>query len=195
MTPGELNLLSDERLVRIFKDGDEQAFEVLCGRYERVIQALSHTFFIFCGDGDDLKQEGLFGLLSAVNRFDENKEGASSFGTFAHTCIRARLLNAVNGEKKEKRLADTLSVSFDDLFAEEGDSASASVEDTVINSESVKEKVKKIKKTLSPFEIKVFELYLEGYSYTEIAEILKKRAKSVDNALQRIKDKSRKAKR
>ena len=194
MAISDLNELSDENLVQIFRRGDERAFEVLCSRYDRVIRALSQTFFIFSGDRDDLRQEGLFGLLYAANRFDEKKDGASSFGTFAYTCIRARLLNAVNGEKTEKRLADKRSVSFEELFSEENGSVISSIEDAVIDDESVREKVVKIKKNLSAFEERVFDLYLEGYSYTEIAEILNESVKSVDNALQRIKDKSKKEK-
>ena len=193
MSISDLNGITDEKLVSKFKGGDEQAFEALCLRYDRFIRAISQTFFIFCGDRDDLRQEGLFGLLYAANKFDEKKEGASSFKTFAYTCIRARILNAVNGEKAGKRLADTLSVSIEETFSEGNGPGRVSVEEEVIDSESVRERVAAIRKNLSHFEIKVFDLYLEGYSYTEIAAILDKPTKSVDNALQRIKEKAKKS--
>ena len=41
-------------------------------------------------------------------------------------------------------------------------------------------------------EKEVLELYLEGKDYTEIAKLLGKTDKSIDNALQRIKGKIRK---
>ena len=41
-------------------------------------------------------------------------------------------------------------------------------------------------------EKEVLELYLEGNDYTEIAKMLGKTDKSIDNALQRIKAKIRK---
>jgi RNA polymerase sporulation-specific sigma factor len=42
---------------------------------------------------------------------------------------------------------------------------------------------------LSDLEAHVLHLYLEGKSYQDIAESLKRRVKSIDNALQRIKRK------
>ena len=44
-------------------------------------------------------------------------------------------------------------------------------------------------KNLSSFETKVLVLYLQGRSYFEIAHVLDKPEKSIDNALQRIKRK------
>ena len=193
MPISDLNGYSDEKLVQLYKEGQELAFEVLCGRYDRVIRALSQPFFLFCGDDEDLRQEGFLGLLSAVNRYDSERAGASSFGTFAYTCIRARILNAVNGEKAEKRLAGTMSVSIEDLFLREEYLYPISPEETVIGSENLKEISAKIRQSLSSYEKKVFDLYLEGYSYVEIANILKKSNKSVDNALQRIKEKTKKS--
>ena len=191
MQVSELNGFSDEKLVQFYKEGDELAFEVLCKRYDRFIRAISHTFFLFCGDDEDLRQEGFFGLLSAVNHYDVNKEGASSFKTFAYTCVRARILNAVNGEKTEKRLIGAFSVSIEETFSEVENAYLVSPEEMAIGSENVREITARIRGRLSPFEKKVFDLFLEGCSYTEIAAILNKPVKSVDNALQRIKDKSK----
>ena len=49
--------------------------------------------------------------------------------------------------------------------------------------------LEKAKEDLSPFELKVLHLFLEGYSYIEISEKLSKPAKTCDNALQRIRKK------
>ena len=40
-------------------------------------------------------------------------------------------------------------------------------------------------------EKEVLNLYLEGYNYTQIAKIMEKTPKSIDNALQRIRQKIR----
>ena len=50
---------------------------------------------------------------------------------------------------------------------------------------------KEIKSKLSAMERKVLDLYLKGYGYQKIAEILGKTPKSADNALQRIRAKVR----
>ena len=44
-------------------------------------------------------------------------------------------------------------------------------------------------KNLSSFETRVLVLYLQGRSYFEIANVLDKPEKSIDNALQRVKKK------
>jgi RNA polymerase sporulation-specific sigma factor len=49
-----------------------------------------------------------------------------------------------------------------------------------------------ILKILSPFERKVFSQMLLGYDYVQIADLLNKPVKSIDNAIQRIKLKVKK---
>ena len=51
--------------------------------------------------------------------------------------------------------------------------------------------IEDIKGTLTDFELQVFELMLSYFKYGEIAEILDKEKKQVDNAMQRIKNKVR----
>ena len=63
-----------------------------------------------------------------------------------------------------------------------------------INAEDEKDLVKEVGKVLTDFEIQVFELKINGFDYKEIAEILDKDIKAVDNALQRIKLKIKKIK-
>ena len=46
-----------------------------------------------------------------------------------------------------------------------------------------------MKKSLSPLENRVLQLYLDGNGYMDIARILGKTPKSIDNALQRIRGK------
>jgi RNA polymerase sporulation-specific sigma factor len=66
------------------------------------------------------------------------------------------------------------------------------IEEAVIEKASYQQMYEKIQGYLSSMEKEVLELYLEGKDYTEIAKILGKTDKSIDNALQRIKGKIRK---
>ncbi len=179
-------LLSDEQLVENFISGDEQSFEILCHRYDRLIKSLSRTFILFGGSDEDLWQEGFLGLLSACKNYDKSRSNASSFSTYAYSCIKNKMLMAVKSEKTDKQKALSTSVSIENLNVDE---KIISPEDTIIDSEYIVEIKKKILSKLSTFERKVFELYLEGYNYLEIAEKLSKSAKSIDNALHRIKEK------
>ena len=62
-------------------------------------------------------------------------------------------------------------------------------EDIVIDQEDLAQIEEKIGEMLSDFEWKVLSLYLKGKSYQEIARLLNRRVKSIDNALQRVKNK------
>ena len=61
----------------------------------------------------------------------------------------------------------------------------------VIEQEVLEEFRKKLKKRLSNLEGQVLGLYLDGNNYIQIAEMLEKSPKSVDNTLQRIRQKIR----
>jgi RNA polymerase sporulation-specific sigma factor len=59
----------------------------------------------------------------------------------------------------------------------------------MFDNEQNNELIEKIKEKLTPLEQQVFELKINNFNYNEIAEILDKDSKSIDNALQRIKNK------
>ena len=65
----------------------------------------------------------------------------------------------------------------------------ADPEVVIISNEDETELITKIKSRLTDFESQVFELKICNFNYKEIAEILDKSPKAVDNALQRIKTK------
>ena len=59
-------------------------------------------------------------------------------------------------------------------------------ESILIDRENVAALENEMKKSLSPLENRVLQLYLDGNGYMDIARILGKTPKSIDNALQRI---------
>ena len=61
--------------------------------------------------------------------------------------------------------------------------------DLVISAERIRALQRHFDDVLSDLEAEVLRLYVEGKSYQEIAELLKRHVKSIDNALQRIKRK------
>ena len=179
--------MTDEELVKLYKDGDEAAFEQLCERFKKLIVSFSRYYGFLCGDTEDLIQEGFLGLMNAARRYDGTKENASSFGTFAYLCIRSKMRNAAVGGINNAQLAkNELSIEGIDIEDE-----TVSPEEKLIEDETLKEKKEKILSRLSEFEKNVFELFLRGDNYVEIAEKLSVSPKSVDNALYRIKEKSR----
>lgn len=186
--------LDDKRLQKLAVEGDRDAEEVLAERYLRLVRICARPLFLAGGDSEDLIQEGTFGLLSAIKNFDP--EDGSSFRTFAEHCIRMRLLSAIKSASRNKHFPLNDGISLEQLSEESSADLSALSEDfrcnpeeLVLARESKEELYAAFSRCLSRFEIKVLDLYLEGLSYREIAERLCKSAKSVDNAVQRIRQK------
>lgn len=175
---------SDELLVQKYKDGEVAVFEIIYAKYKNMIKSCARRFFLVGGDNEDLMQEGVIGLLNAVNTFN----GKTQFSTYAYTCIKNAVITAVNRAQSQKNKALNSSVSIhtitDELFNLYRDP-----EDEVIGRESANELMQNIENALSDFEITVLKLFIDGLSYTEIGERLNKTPKSIDNALQRIKRK------
>lgn len=174
--------LSDNELIALYKKGDTEAFECLYKRYSGLIKKISRSYFLLGGDGDDVVQEGLLGLLKAVNAFSD--EGGASFKTYATTCIITNIRTAVKryGSKGNTPLNFAVAMS-------EETASYPSPDEGIIDEENEKELAAEVKNILSQAEYEVFRLYIEGRSYLEIAALTGESTKSVDNAIQRIKKK------
>ena len=173
---------TDEQLVDIYHDGDEYAFEVIYSRYKSVIEYHANNFFLQGGNRDDLLQEGNIGLVKAVNAY---KSGNASFKTFASTCIKNNILSEVSKDSKKANYPLNESVPLENIESENISGPDPLTH--VIEEENSEEGIKRVRAVLSDFEIKVVEYVLKGYSKNaEIAELMNKDAKSIDNAKQRI---------
>ena len=176
---------SDEALCALAAGGDRGAEEALVLRYHRVVRICARPFFLAGGDSEDLIQEAMFGLLKAIREFDPGRDAA--FRTFAEVCIRNRILTVVSAAGREKHAPLNNSVSMEE---EAGlPDRAFGPEDTLILREEQVERLQRLRTKLSPLERKVLSLYLEGYSYEEIAARVGRSVKSVDNAVQRIRRK------
>ena len=187
-------LHSDQDLLALAARGDSMAEEMLLSRYSRTVRACARPLFLMGGDSEDLIQEGTFGLLSAIRQFDP--DGGAAFKTFAERCIRMRLLSAVKSASRLKHFPLNDGISLEELSEDPGADISTlpelfrhNPEELILAKESREELNAAFSRCLSRFEIKVLDLYLEGLSYREIADRLCRDAKSIDNAVQRIRHK------
>lgn len=193
---------NDNELISMIEENHEDARDILFEKYRPLIVSTAnkmHKTGKYSGlEVNDLIQEGFIGLSNAMIHYNEQKD--TSFYTFAKTCIERRMISLIVSTKrlKHKILNESLSLDdsineYDDVSLEDfvGDSKS-NPENILLNNESKEELIQKIKKHLTDFEEQVFELKINGFNYREIAEILDKTPKAVDNALQRIKIKIRK---
>lgn len=186
-----VNSLTDEQLSQRVAQGDSQAETELVQRYGRLVRACARPLFLAGGDSEDLIQEGMLGLLTAIRSYDPGRD--ARFRTYAEICIRSRLLTAVRAAQGGKHAPLNYSVSYEPpLF--DGTSAhlfssAESPEDVVIGREELKERLDALKGQLSELEAQILAPYLSGLSCGEIAQRVGRSQKSVDNAIQRIRRK------
>lgn len=189
--------LSDNELIELAQAGDEEALEKILLKYKPLVHKKSQPYYMAGGDDDDIVQEGLIGLYSAVMNFD--KEKFPLFKVFAGVCIERRIISAV---KKASRLKHTPLNSYislsDSAFDEETGVQVGEIIDSGLgeNPENIlieREKVLGIEgiisHTLSELEMQVLLCLLSGKSYKETASAVGRDIKAVDNAMQRIKKK------
>lgn len=174
--------LTDEQLISQFRSGDGDSCEELLIRYKYKVLAIARGYFLSDCDTEDLVQEGMFGLYSAIMAFN----GEGSFAPFAYACIRNRILDAFKHTQGNVPALVLQSFSEED---EGGVSLAFSPEDALINSEEIKELNELMKSSLSKLELKAIEMYVEGATMNEIALALKITYKQLDNALSRAKRK------
>ncbi len=191
----DYDIMTDPELQKLAAGGDGNAEECLAERHVRLVRACARPFFLAGGDSEDLIQEGMFGLLSAIRSYDG--QGGSSFKTYAGHCIRNRIISAVKTASSKKHIPLNDRVSLEDILSDKLQTHAAAFpeafrripEEQVLARESEKEFYATFSRCLSKFETEILYLYLEGLSYREIAERLNRDEKSIDNAVQRIRRK------
>lgn len=192
--------LSDGELVQLSRGGDSFATEYLLKKYKNLVRQRARTYFLAGADRDDLVQEGMIGLYKAMRDFDFEKNAA--FKSFAELCIKRQIITAVKASTRKKHIPLNSYVSLSKpVFDDERDSCLEELlsemnqtdpEEIFFRKENAAAMDEKIEQVLSKLEKQVLSFYLEGKSYLEIAEIMNRPPKSIDNALQRIKKKMEK---
>ncbi len=190
------NMPYEYLVMKVQKENDITALEYLINtKCKSLIRKRTRGYFILGADKEDVIQEGMVGLYKAIRDFDPEKE--VSFVAFAELCINRQIISAIKAASRQKHLPLNSSVSMDNPVGDGEDhtyldfisSSDINPEELVIGKESRKNMERAIVNALSKMERRVLALYLKGKSYTEIAVIMDKEEKSIDNALQRIKKK------
>lgn len=180
--------MTDEQLLISARSGDKTAEGELLNRYSTLAKAISAGFFISGATDEDLFQEGMVGLYSAIGGYDLNS--GTNFSTYAYKCIRNAVLDVVKKSLGAKHAALN---NFVPIVEIADDRIISDPEDELIRREQRREFLQKISRILSSFEFKATVMYLDGLSASEIAATMDKSPKSVSNALTRAKLKLQKS--
>ena len=183
---------SDLELHAMYLSGDADAGNELVLRYRRLVKICIRPYFLAGGDSEDLLQEGMIGLLSAIREYDP--DGGSSFHSFAELCIRRRVISAARSASRQKHAPLNDGLSLEQLQSGESQYAFGrvcvpSAEDLVLDRTWADDFIAANSRFLSEFETLILTDYLGGYSYTEMAQRAGRSEKSIDNAIQRIRKK------
>lgn len=197
------NNMSDDELLELINKKDTDALDFLICKYKDLVNSKVNKYFIIGAEKEDIVQEGLIGLYKAIKDYKTDKQ--NSFKSFANLCIERQLITAIKSSNRQKHmpLNSYLSLNMTAFENEDGNNDTQIVDvlentviedplDTITKKEYFSSVENVIDSSLSDFEKKVLNRYVQGESYVKIAERLDAPVKSVDNAIQRIRKKTAK---
>mgnify|MGYP002338594369 FL=1 len=195
--------MSDDELLELINKKDTDALDFLICKYKDLVNSKVNKYFIIGAEKEDIVQEGLIGLYKAIKDYKPDKQ--NSFKSFANLCIERQLITAIKSSNRQKHmpLNSYLSLNMTAFENEDGNNDTQIVDvlentviedplDTITKKEYFLSVENVIDSSLSDFEKKVLNRYVQGESYVKIAERLDAPVKSVDNAIQRIRKKTAK---
>lgn len=190
----DINLLERAQI------GDDKAVEALLEAYKPLVLSRASRYYLTGQDRDDLIQEGMIALFSAVLRCPA--ERYASFSSYAFQAVDNRLIDLVrqNNSQKMQVILEALSLDADlkpgklnsDLsLADIVRSEDIGPDHQIILKETRQRLYTWIQEKLSPREREVLMAFASGDSYKDIAQDLDISVKGVDSALQRARSKLR----
>ena len=197
------NNMSDDELLELINKKDTDALDFLICKYKDLVNSKVNKYFIIGAEKEDIVQEGLIGLYKAIKDYKPDKQ--NSFKSFANLCIERQLITAIKSSNRQKHmpLNSYLSLNMTAFENEDGNNDTQIVDvlentviedplDAITKKEYFSSVENVIDSSLSDFEKKVLNRYVQGESYVKIAERLDAPVNSVDNAIQRIRKKTAK---
>lgn len=193
----EYDNMPDEDIIDIARLGHPLALDFLINKYKNFVKAKARTYFLIGGERDDIVQEGMIGLYKAIRDYDKTK--LASFRYFAEICITRQIITAIKTATRQKHIPLNSYISLNKpIYEQESDRTlldllEGSKDPDPLEVFIVREELDSIEvqmgEILSQLEWKVLSLYVEGKSYQEISQEIKRDVKCIDNALQRVKKK------
>lgn len=192
--------MTDEQLIQRLRSGENAITDYIMDKYKHVVRKKAKAMYLLGGENDDLIQEGMIGLFKAVRDYDETQE--ASFYSFAELCISRQIYTAIKLSQRQKHMPLN---SYISLYSQGEDNEEDRQTPLIDQLQTVKDNnpeelfldkeyfsvmEQELKQKLSDLESRVLHLHLMGEDYRSIARLLDKSPKSIDNALQRIKQKT-----
>ena len=190
----------DSELEFYLHDNNEDAVDIVYEKYKYIIDVLiskyRRVFYALNIDIDEVKQEANLAFSSAIYSYNQDKD--TSMSTFITLCVERKIRQVIKSHEtvKSRVYSETLSlngksdVNLEDFIGDETYEPLKTVEN-IDTLEYINNEVKTI---LSNSELEVYNLLIQGLDYVEIAKVLDKTPKQIDNSIQRIRIKLKKLK-
>ena len=193
--------INDNELISLLPEDEENIKNIIFDKYGYLIKVLMHKYYnvikLFQVDEQEVYSEASYGFSDGINSYRDSKN--TSLKTFLSICIERRITNLLSKytTQKSKFINETLSLDYEVLNGKTplieiiSDDSKNDPLNSLTSLETYAEIIDIAKETLSEFEYTVFTYLINEVSYQEIARLLEKNPKQIDNTIQRIKAKMR----
>lgn len=189
---------NDIELVHLVSEQDEVAKDALYEKYNYIIDIImakyKKVFYVLNMDASEVRQDAMLAFSDALVRYSNEKD--TSLATFISLVIERKIQNCVrsadtikNKKYNERYSLDYEYEAFNKPLSEIIGDADADPLVKISSKEAYQELTTKIKSVLSPLEYEVYKLLVSGFTYIDIAKILEKEPKQIDNTIQRLRTK------
>ncbi len=177
-------------LLEKLQQGEKSVFSAIEQSFSPLINSLIYKYAKGTDERESI-QEARLALYNAAMSYDPSQKKVR-FGLYAKICISNALIS--DSRKRSKNKGQVFSLdeieeygSYRTYFPEE----SYDLSKHLIDNEDAEYLYKKAILVLSDYEARVFDLYIKGFTTSQIADALGKTEKSVSNALCRMTSKLR----
>ncbi len=186
--------INDYELIYEIRENSEDSYNLLIKKYSSLIRKLADDYYkkskAIKVEYDDLVQEGYYGLLQALDHYDES---SSLFYTFANLCIKREMERLIKSYSRNKQMVLNTAISInkpidseEDTFLEDVIPSKENIEDYII-SEMDSKRLYNLKNEM-PLEMAcIYELRINKFTNIEISELLDLPKKKVEKYVYRIK--------
>jgi RNA polymerase sporulation-specific sigma factor len=186
-----MNQEKDLWLIHRFRvEQDLFSREELVKKYLPMVRHILKSYQIPRMDLDDYFQEGAIGLWKAVDQYDP-EHYAIKFSTFAYICILRRIFNAFKSASAKRTVLPDKIISLNAFINHEEESGTLldvlpdlSFEPFMeVENNWVQQRLETVLEAyLSPVELQVMRMILNGYHLKDIQHKLSLPFKAIDNA-------------
>ena len=186
--------INDYELIYEIRESNEESYNILIKKYSTYIKKLADEYYKnnknIKVEYEDLIQEGYYGLLQALDNYDER---SSLFYTFASICIKREMERLIKSYSRNKQMVLNSAISLNKPLDSNEDTF---MEDVIPSNENIEEYVLSEMKSREIYNLKyemplemscVYELRLNRFTNMEISNLLEIPKKKVEKYVYNIK--------